>query len=49
MQAARNFYHDGAMYKKGQKVDIKDLSDLKELKSKGLVADKVDKSKAKKD
>ena len=49
MQAVKNFYHNNVMYKKGQKVDIKDISEVKELKIKGTIADKVDKPKAKKE
>jgi len=48
MQAAKNFYHDNVKYKKYQKVDIKDIAAVKELKSKGLIAEKVDKPKVKK-
>ncbi len=49
MQAVKNFYHNNVMYKKYDNVSIKDLAEAKELKVKGLVADKVEKPKAKKD
>lgn len=45
MQAARNFYHNNVMYNKYQKVNLKDIAEMKALKEKGLIADKVSKPK----
>lgn len=48
MQAAQNFFHNDIKYKKYDKVDLKNTAELKELKAKGLIADKVEKPKVKK-
>lgn len=48
MQAAQNFYHNDTMYKKYDKVNIKDVAEVKDLKSRGIIADKVERPKVKK-
>jgi len=47
MEANQNFHHNNKMYRRGEKVDIEDVAELKELKVKGIVVDKYVKPKAK--
>jgi len=48
MQAAQNFFHNDKKYKKYDKIGSINAAELKELKAKGLVADKVERPKVKK-
>lgn len=49
MQAAQNFFHNDVKYKKYDKVVLKNTAELKELKAKGIIADKVARPKVKKE